>query len=95
VTQCMGTTQKGDRCKRNANEESDYCNAHGFQAGREPDWKNPKPKAEPKAKAKSKTREEPQEAWSWSACCDFDNENVKWAAIGVVAFGALFLLRRR
>jgi Family of unknown function (DUF5763) len=31
VAQCRGTTKKGDRCKRDARENSDFCAIHQDQ----------------------------------------------------------------
>jgi hypothetical protein len=44
VTQCRGTTKKGDRCKRDAREGSPFCAIHQDQEVRErhvppaPEW---------------------------------------------------------
>ena len=43
MTQCAGTTKKGDRCRREAREASTYCAIHQEQearprAGRSRDW---------------------------------------------------------
>ncbi len=46
MTQCAGRTQKGDQCKREAREGSDYCSIHQEQEApprsepksRDPDW---------------------------------------------------------
>ena len=35
MTQCQGTTKKGDRCKREAREASAYCAIHQDQEVRE------------------------------------------------------------
>jgi len=43
MTQCAGTTQKGDRCKRDAREGSAYCSIHLEQESR--------PRAQPAAAA--------------------------------------------
>ncbi|MEQ1855190.1 MAG: hypothetical protein ABL963_01905 [Longimicrobiales bacterium] len=34
MAQCAGTTQKGDRCRRDAREGSAYCAVHLEQEGR-------------------------------------------------------------
>jgi hypothetical protein len=34
VTQCEGTTKKGDRCKRESRDGSAYCAIHQDQEGR-------------------------------------------------------------
>lgn len=36
MTQCRGTTKKGDRCKRDAREGSAFCSIHQDQEVREP-----------------------------------------------------------
>jgi hypothetical protein len=98
----MGTTQKGDRCRRNAVDGSDYCNAHSFQAGTEPEWKN-RPEgaasedagAETKAGANAGDTHGKREEWSWSECFNFDNDTTRWAAIGFAAVGLMMLFRRR
>ena len=43
MTQCAGTTQKGERCKRDAREGSAYCAIHLDQEAR--------PRAQPAAAA--------------------------------------------
>ena len=35
MTQCRGTTKKGDRCRREAREGSDFCAIHQDQEVRE------------------------------------------------------------
>jgi hypothetical protein len=35
VTQCRGTTKKGDRCKRDARDGSEFCAIHQDQEVRE------------------------------------------------------------
>lgn len=41
MTQCAGTTRKGERCKREAREGSSYCSIH-FERAERP---NPEPAA--------------------------------------------------
>jgi predicted nucleic acid-binding Zn ribbon protein len=36
MAQCQGTTRKGDRCKRDAQDGSEYCAIHVDQAVRAP-----------------------------------------------------------
>ena len=43
MTQCAGTTLKGERCRREASEGSSYCSIHFEQP--------PRPAEEPKAEA--------------------------------------------
>lgn len=35
MTQCRGTTKRGEQCRREATEGSDYCSIHMDQAGQE------------------------------------------------------------
>ncbi len=37
MSQCRGTTQKGERCRREAVEGSAYCSLHAYQAERGPE----------------------------------------------------------
>ena len=48
--QCEGKTQKGERCKREAAEDSKFCIGHADQAKKE---KKAESKAKPDAKAKA------------------------------------------
>lgn len=47
MTQCAGTTLKGERCKREAREGSKYCSIHFEQRPRA----TPEPEREPAAAA--------------------------------------------
>ena len=104
MTQCMGDTQKGERCKRNAVEGSDYCNAHAYQAGSEAQWKHAKPEDEGGAGAEAKARTEAKQeqtasdcgdAWTWVESWKIEGDAMKWAAVGLGAALAMLLLRRR
>jgi hypothetical protein len=53
MAQCAGTTQKGERCKRDAREGSSYCSIH-FAPQDEP---QPEPAAAPRAEASSCDRD--------------------------------------
>ena len=100
MTQCMGDTQKGERCKRNAVEGSDYCNAHAYQAGSEAEWKKAKPTDEGSAKSKAESKQEKTgsecgDAWAWIESWKIEGDAMKWAAVGLGAALAMLLLRRR
>ena len=56
AAQCKGVTQKGERCKREAAEGSEYCIGHAGQA------KAAEKAAEEKAKPKTKAKAKPAEA---------------------------------
>ena len=102
MTQCMGTTQKGDRCRRNAVDGSDYCNAHQFQAGTDPGWTEGG-RAESAgnggngggASNGGSSGGQAKSEWTWSECLNFENETTRWAAIGFAMVGLMFLFRRR
>lgn len=63
MTQCAGTTLRGERCKREAREGSSYCSIHFEQP--------PRPAAEPEARAEA-TSQFPRDAdWMMKAALGF------------------------
>ena len=79
MTQCAGTTMKGERCKREAREGSVYCSIHFERVT--PPGAGPEPRA---ASGPTASREaSPERDWMMKA------------ALGVAALAALILFRVR
>ena len=63
MTQCAGTTLKGERCKREAREGSSYCSIHFEQP--------PRPVEEPKAEAAAASQSPRADDWMMTAALGF------------------------
>ena len=57
AAQCEGKTQKGERCKREADAGSSYCIGHADQAKAKKAASETKAKSEPKAKSEQKAKD--------------------------------------
>jgi hypothetical protein len=80
MSQCAGTTLKGERCKREAREGSSYCSIHFEQPPR------PDARAEPEPVSASDASASTRIPW--------DAEWMK-AAIGLAVLGVILLFRGR
>jgi hypothetical protein len=63
MTQCAGTTLKGERCKREAREGSSYCSIHFEQP--------PRPAAEPEPRDRAANQSPPDADWMMKAALGF------------------------
>ena len=79
MTQCAGTTLKGERCKRDAREGSSYCSIHFEQVPRAV------PEPEPAAAAGATASSRVQRDAHW----------MMQAAVGLAVVAAIMLLRVR
>ena len=78
MTQCAGTTQKGERCKREAREGSEYCSIH---FGRQ---------AQPKEEAPSRSDSGGRRETAWTS----DDTVRALIGIGLIIAIVAFRLRR-
>lgn len=95
MAKCQGTTKKGDRCKREALQDSQFCTTHADQELPEeaaPEGAAPE-RAAPERAAPESSATEGED--SPASCEDWNYETVMAVAVGFALVAVMLLLRPR